>query len=111
MARKRPLGQGYGSPSPADGERATSNDDARQTDFPGSEPGRVHGHDGLSTRQERTCQADQRGTDHGLLSSGPCHHRRIRRKHDRPEPACSAGKARARVAEVTRCATSRQSTA
>ena len=33
-------------------------------------------------------------------SGGPAHQRRTRRRHDRPEPACSAGRARASAAGV-----------
>src|SRR5918911_1538634 len=56
---------------PADGERAPSDDDACQPDFPGPEPGRVQGHDGLARRHERERQGDQPGTDHGLIKPRP----------------------------------------
>src|SRR4029450_311441 len=62
-----PLGPGIGDNGPADGERATSDDDARQPAPPSPEPGRVQGdHHGLLSRQERERQTDQRWTDRRL---------------------------------------------
>src|SRR5262252_8062603 len=40
-----PLGSRIRDDRPADGERAPSDDDAGQPDFPGPEPRRVQGHD------------------------------------------------------------------
>src|SRR5512133_3483608 len=63
-----PLGPGIRDDGPADGERATSEDDARQPDLPGPEPGRVQRyHHGLIGCQERERQTDQRWTDRRLI--------------------------------------------
>src|SRR4029453_19547078 len=67
-----PLGPGIGDDSPADGERATRDDDARQPDLPGPEPGRVQRyHHGLLCCQERERQTDQRWTERRLIERRP----------------------------------------
>src|SRR5438093_2725946 len=112
VLRKRPFGQGYGmTAQPMGRVRPATTMPASQTSHG---PRRVVSSattTGVPGGKTVSAVWISRELMYTCSSGGPHHQRRTRRTHARPEPACSAGKARARAAGVARWASNRQSSA
>jgi hypothetical protein len=112
VRRKRPFGQGYGMTAQLIGRvRPATTMPASQTSHG---PRRVVSSattTGAPGGKTVSAVWISRGLIYTCSSGGPPHQRRTRRKQARPEPACSAGKARARAAGVARWARIRHNSA